>query len=75
MALAMSSTAQQIAGAPCARMLQRSTFKGTRVAMPLRAGLRSSLPKHSMTPQAIFSRNKEQKVRFLGLVFKRHVVH
>ena len=67
MALTMSSATQQVTGAPCARMLKRTTFTGTPVALAPRAGVRSSLPLKSMTPQALFSRNKEQKVQLLYL--------
>ena len=62
MALAMSSTAQHISGAPCAIVLRRTTFTGTPVAMPPMAGGRKSVPLKSFTPQALFARNKEQKV-------------
>ncbi len=48
-------------------MLKRTTFTGTPVALAPRASLRSSLPLKSLTPQALFSRNKEQKVRLLCL--------
>lgn len=68
MAVAMSSATQQVTGAPCARMLRRTTFTGTPVALAPRSSLRSSLPLKSLTPQALFSRNKEQKVRLLCLV-------
>ena len=48
-------------------MLKRTSFTGTPVALAPRASLRSSLPLKSLTPQALFSRNKEQKVRLLCL--------
>ena len=69
MALAMSSTAQHTSGAPCATMLRRTTFTGTPVAMPPMVGGRKSLPLRSFTPQALFARNKEQKVSSLRLTF------
>lgn len=68
MALAMSSTAQQMGSISCqAVKLQRTTFTGTPLALASRTSHRNSLLMKSLTPQAIFSRNKEQQVCCLGL--------
>ena len=64
----MSSTAQQMGSISCqAGKLQRTTFKGTPLALAPRTSHRGSFPMKSLTPQAIFSRNKEQQVCCLGL--------